>query len=373
LREREVIEDAELVAGALAGGPEAFEPIVRRYQDAVFGVALARLGDFHDAEDVAQTAFVEAYRNLGDLATPSRLGAWLRSIAIHKSIDLLRRRRERPRDDVMDGLRDKSAPPPEQAIRRELRQAVMAAVSALSRPQRETVTLFYVNGYSYADVARIQEVPVGTVKRRLHDARKRLEKDMMAMVEDVLKSEGPDEDFAARVFQVLSVRRPRTGEAMPWRQMVAELQRIGDRGVGGFSRALASEYSQTRIAAAGMIRMAESARTREDVVGMIKAALDDPNKKVRRNAVDALFRLEVSDDRRRAEFVPLILARLADPSKRVRKRAAYLLELYVPVVPWQPAVRALVDERDADVRGAMSQMVRAILKAQPAPEGKEQP
>ena len=215
-------------------------------------------------------------------------------------------------------------------------------------------------------MARVQEVPVGTVKRRLYDARQRLKKDMIAMVEDVLKSEGPEEDLAARVFDILSMRRPREGQAMPWREMVAELQRIGRHGVGGFERALESPHSQTRIAAAGMIRMVESAETREDVIAMVKAALADPNKKVRRNAVDALLRLDVSDERRREEFVPLILERLADPSKRVRKRTAYLLRLYAGVVPWQPVVQALLDEKDPDARSWMRQTVRAVLKAQPA-------
>ena len=74
--------DPELFAAAMAGGPEAFAPIVERYQDAVFGIALARLRDFHEAEDVAQQAFVEAFERLGTVRDPARLGAWLRAVAI---------------------------------------------------------------------------------------------------------------------------------------------------------------------------------------------------------------------------------------------------------------------------------------------------
>ena len=87
-------DDAELVAAAMAGGPDAFGPVVERYQDAVFGIALARLRDFHDAEDAAQAVFVEAFERLDNLGDPARLGAWLRSITIHRCIDRLRRQRE---------------------------------------------------------------------------------------------------------------------------------------------------------------------------------------------------------------------------------------------------------------------------------------
>ena len=64
--------DAEPFAGAMGGGPGAFAPILQRYQDAVLGVALARLRDFHAAEDVAREVFVEAFQRLGDLKDPTR-------------------------------------------------------------------------------------------------------------------------------------------------------------------------------------------------------------------------------------------------------------------------------------------------------------
>ena len=88
------MKDEALVAAALAKGPEAFDPIVRRYQSAVFGVTLARVSDFHEAEDSAQSVFVDAFLQLDRLKDPARLGAWLRTMAINKSIDWLRRRRD---------------------------------------------------------------------------------------------------------------------------------------------------------------------------------------------------------------------------------------------------------------------------------------
>ena len=158
--------DAELIAAAMAGGPEGFAPIVERYQDAVFGVALARLGDFHEAEDVAQDVFVQAFERLDNLKDPARLGAWLRSITIHRGIDHLRRRIKAAEAYALAARpNDVATPPPDaECQRQELRRQVMAAIGRLSTTQRETTALFYVNGYSVAEVAAMQEVPVGRVK-----------------------------------------------------------------------------------------------------------------------------------------------------------------------------------------------------------------
>ena len=362
-----MIDDATLVNQAIDGGPEAFEPIVRKYQDAVFGVALSRLADFHAAEDVAQCVFVEAHRQLGRLRDPNRLGAWLRTITIHHSIELLRKRRETTDADAMARVIDAANGPVDELHRRDLREQVMAAVARLSGPQRETVTLFYMNGYSQADVAAIQGVPVGTVKRRLHDARKRLQKEMLTMVEDVLKSESPDEDFATRVHEVLSRYRPQgDGPKMRWPEIVAELKRIGSRGAEGFARALESPHSPTRMLAMQLIGQCEADDTREFVVELLKKGLTDPSKKVRRNAVDAILRIDVSDERRRTELTPLVVERLTDESNRVRRRAAYVLSLYPDGVPWQAVMAAAARERDPQARDALRGLMRAALRVDAA-------
>jgi RNA polymerase sigma-70 factor (ECF subfamily) len=357
--------DAELITDALTGGPEAFAPIVRRYQDAVFAVALARLGDFHEAEDVAQGVFVAAFERLGNLKDPSRLGAWLRSVTIHHCIDRLRRRRATRSLEHMDKQPGSSPAPEAELERREFRDQVLAAIARLSKVQRETTTLYYINGYSIGEVARMQEVPVGTVKRRLHDARGRLKEEMLHMVEDVLKSESPKEDFAQRVFEMLWRLSSRDdSQPIPWAELVSELKKIGSRGIQGFVKALQSPYSPTRATAMGLIRTCESADTKEIIVGLLKSALDDPNKKVRRNAVDVILRIDVSAERRRQEFMPLVVERLSDASKRVRRRAAYCLSLHAADVDWRVAARALLEEQDPKTRWFMRWMLRAVLEAQ---------
>ena len=160
-------------------------------------------------------------------------------------------------------------PSPHAALeQRELRDKVMAAIGRLAKAQRETTTLFYINGYSVEQVAAIQEAPVGTVKRRLHDARKRLKEEMMGMVEDVLKSEAPKDDFARKVFEILNKYPP--GESHPyshlnWHETIAELRKIGGDGFEGFIRALESPHSPTRAFAAHMLQ-ATKAPQRANVI-----------------------------------------------------------------------------------------------------------
>ena len=150
---------------------------------------------------------------------------------------------------------------------------------------------------------------------------------------------------------------------MPWREMAAELRQIGSRGIEGYVKAMDSPHSPIRLTAMSMVRHAVSDETRETVIALLKAALNDPNKKVRRNAADAILDVEVSDKRRREEFVPLVLERLGDVSIRVRRRAAYALSRSAPDVPWPPAAEALLAERDPGTRHVMGKLMRAILQA----------
>jgi len=350
---------------SLAGGPEAFGPIIERYQDAVFGVALARLGRFQDAEDVAQTVFVQAFERLNSLRDPARLGAWLRTMAIRRTVDHLRKKRPSANlEQIADDMTEhKTCLEPE---RNELRQRVLAAIGRLSKPQRETVTLFYINGYSQADVAAMQEVPVGTVKGRLHDAREKLKKDMIHMVADVLKSEAPKDDFGKRVFDLLSLY-PNHRVPDRWTGMdktITELREIAHKGFDGFVQALASPHSPTRRFALDMLEDTHEPLTGENIVTLLKQALQDTNKNVRRYAAGALLEVNVDEERIRCEFIPLIVPLLSDPSKRVRRNVVWLLHDWAANVPLAAATRACLAETDPLARWYMEILVNKIIASQ---------
>ncbi len=197
----------EFVRRAREGDLAAFDRLVERYQDAVCGVAFGIVGSFDDAQDIAQEAFLQAWRDLRDLADPARFPAWLYRIAANRSRDHLRRRRDDTRPDTPD-LPSPDPGPADEVARAELRASVLQAMRGLSEPLRVTTALFYIDGYSLAEVADFLEIPEGTVKRRLHDARKRLREAMMdEMVSHALHDGKPGPELRARIAAELRARR----------------------------------------------------------------------------------------------------------------------------------------------------------------------
>jgi RNA polymerase sigma-70 factor (ECF subfamily) len=167
----EMEEDRELIAASREGDHEAFRTIVERHKEGVLGVAMSRVRDFDDAQDVAQVTFVEAYHRLGSLKDGAKLGFWLRSIAHNRAVDAVRSRR-RAAEVAAAAEPPGAVPTPHEELEQiEIRDHVWAALERLKKPQREAVILHYLSGYTQEEVATMLDVPVGTVKYRLHEAR----------------------------------------------------------------------------------------------------------------------------------------------------------------------------------------------------------
>ena len=186
--------DDELVERARGGDLAAFDRLVERYQDAIFGAAYAMLGNYHDAEDVAQQAFIRAWRDLGSLRDAARFPGWLYRITQNLSRNSRARRHETvPLDQVAWTIRDASDGDGVAGTVGMIDE-VREAIAALSEPHRLTIILFYMGGYGVAEVARILDIPVGTVKRRLHDARARLRLSLPGRVGHALRDTRPSRD-----------------------------------------------------------------------------------------------------------------------------------------------------------------------------------
>ena len=160
------------VERCLAGNAQAFEPLVRRYQNAAFATALRYVRSRVDAQDIVQDAFVAAYCRLGQLRDRRHFGRWLMHIVANRCKDWLRdRRRTQPLDSAETALENAAAAEHADQMRRlELQEAV----DLLPEHYRSAVLMYYLSGLSYREIAELMEVPLSTVCGRLQQGRIRL-------------------------------------------------------------------------------------------------------------------------------------------------------------------------------------------------------
>jgi RNA polymerase sigma-70 factor (ECF subfamily) len=163
--------DAELVARCLQGDPEAFEPVVARYQRVLFNVAYRMVNDREDARDIAQTAFVKAYEKLHTYDPRYRFFSWIYRIAVNECLNFLERRRaQQPLGaDLVD-----PAAPHDEVQARELSERVQSALMKLSPDYRQVLVLRHFVELSYDEMSGLLAIPVKTVKSRLYTARQRM-------------------------------------------------------------------------------------------------------------------------------------------------------------------------------------------------------
>ena len=183
------MDDKQLVQQAAAGDTAAFETLVERYQQQVYHLTLRMVGNDADAQDLAQEAFVRAWRGLGSFQFTSQFSTWLYRLTSNICIDFLRAQKRRKvvsltmlRDDEDSqwDLPDSDPLPEQQMIAAEEREALSRAFASLDPEFRQILTLRIVNGCSYQQISQILGVAEGTVKSRISRAREQLRKKMAA-------------------------------------------------------------------------------------------------------------------------------------------------------------------------------------------------
>ena len=199
-----LIAKATAARAAHAEKGAAFGQIVRQFQDMAFACAYGVLGDFYLAEDAAQEAFIAAWRNLEQLRQPEAFPGWFKRIVLSQCHRLTRGKHFElvPLDAVEELVGDEEAAEPPIAFEQaEQRRQVMSAIGALAEHERMVTAMYYVGEYSTQDIADFLEVPLTTVKKRLHDARRKLRERMLDMVRDTLREKRPsrDDQFAETV------------------------------------------------------------------------------------------------------------------------------------------------------------------------------
>ena len=174
--------DEALLAGLAAGDGEAAVAFVRRYQRRVFGLAMTLLGDRDRADDVAQEAMVRAWRHADAYdARRGSVATWLLTITRNVAVDALRATRSTPVDDerldlLLPASRDVA---PEHAIASDELRRVARALEALPVEQRRALLLMRLRGFTAADIAAHDGIPLGTAKTRVRTAMLRLRDELV--------------------------------------------------------------------------------------------------------------------------------------------------------------------------------------------------
>ena len=176
------IEVEALVRRAQAGDRQAFGELVERFQSSVYAQARMRQRDDHEAAELVQEVFLHALRKINQLREPACFGAWLRKITVRVSINHACRRPplQTVNAEVLEVGGQSTDGPLEQILHRERRDTVRAAVAKLRPIDRDALEAFYMKGKSLNEIADDLDVPLGTVKRRLHVARRRLQDSMQS-------------------------------------------------------------------------------------------------------------------------------------------------------------------------------------------------
>ena len=190
----EQVEEIALVARAREGDLNAYDDLIRRYQERIYATIYHMTSNHEDANDLAQESFLKAYQALKSFKGGSSFYTWLYRIAVNKTINFLKQRKNRQHlslndldfnaehdPDLVALVSEKT--PRRDAGLTELQQKLNEALLKLSEPHRLVVVLHDVQGLSHEEIAKVMECNIGTVRSRLFYARQQLQ----AILADYLK------------------------------------------------------------------------------------------------------------------------------------------------------------------------------------------
>jgi RNA polymerase sigma factor (sigma-70 family) len=189
-----LLEEMDLVKRARRGDLVAYDDLVRRYQERIYATVYHMTSNHEDANDLAQEAFIKAFHALKSFKGGSSFYTWVYRIAVNKTINFLKQRKNKTQmslddldfnaehdPDLVALISDKT--PRREVVLAELQEKLNAAMQRLSEPHRLVVTLHDVQGLPHEEVAKIMDCNVGTVRSRLFYARQQLQ----AYLSDYLK------------------------------------------------------------------------------------------------------------------------------------------------------------------------------------------
>lgn len=184
----EAISDGECVQRLLKGETDAFEILIYRHQKTIFNLLYRMLGDYDDAAEVAQEVFLSAYRSVAQFRGAANFSTWLYRIAINHASTRRRslansKQRNVPLGSI-DPVDERQADPINTLVQKDIQHRVQVALNSLAPADATIILLRDMQDVPYEEVAKMLEVPVGTVKSRLHRARQTLKAKLAPYFED---------------------------------------------------------------------------------------------------------------------------------------------------------------------------------------------
>ncbi len=172
----EIRSTADLVRASQAGDRVAFGELFERFQPTILAIATRRLRSAADAQELTQDVFVQAMQKIDQLRTPECFIGWLRQITVRMAINKSIRKAPAVsvEPEMLEATVSDAGSPVDAVLTGERKDQVRAGLDRLGAMDRDTLVAFYVEGQSLLQMSDQFEAPLGTIKRRLHVARKRL-------------------------------------------------------------------------------------------------------------------------------------------------------------------------------------------------------
>ena len=257
-----MLSDTQIAQAAQKGDQQAFESLVEKYKNAVYAVILPKVKNFHQAEDLAQETFVQAYKSLPSMKEPEKVGFWLCGIARNVTSKWLTRKK---RDDysfeglMVDApwLESEMLPLPHHTLeespleriqRTQTHQLLWRCLMNLPEISQEILFLFYMREMKQKEIARFLDISLTAVRNRLSDARKRLKKEMIDMVENAVQSQSLGENFTDQVIAEVMADGEKYLANQSWEKAREQFQRATD-----IQQDYAPAYRGIGVAVKGMI------------------------------------------------------------------------------------------------------------------------
>jgi len=177
-------EDGYIIQQCLDGDPASFSFLVEKYKKAVFALAYSRIGNFHDAQDITQEVFINAYRKLHTLRRWDNFMAWLQRITINQCKMMVRAQSKRPDREFVEDQESKALDQSSMSFYQEdiLHESIQEALDLLPELYSQVLTLRYFGGMSIDEMSTFLAVSPSTIDRRLSEAKTRLREEILTMM-----------------------------------------------------------------------------------------------------------------------------------------------------------------------------------------------